>query len=408
MTEVAQPSRTQPERAAFPMKRTCPFAPPPGYDRFRDARAHYVELEHSGQRAWVLNRHEDLRAMLNDPRFSSNRFNPGFPILFKDGQQRRPKLRPSLIAMDAPEHGPARRSVVGEFTVKRMKALQPRIQEIVDQHIDAMLAGDQPADLVSALSLPVPSLVICEQLGVPYSDHDFFQKHSSQILNRESSVEERGHAVEELQNYLSKLVSLKETAPADDLLSRQIAKKREEGAYDHDDLVSLAFLLLIAGHETTANMISLGTVALLENPDALAAIKEDPGKTLDAVEELLRYFTIAELATTRVALEDVDIAGVTIKAGEGVLGLSYAANFDPEVFPEPERLDITRGGRHHVAFGFGAHQCLGQNLARMELQIVFDTLFRRIPTLRLAVPVEQLPFKHDSGVFGLYCLPVSW
>ncbi|PKV91920.1 cytochrome P450 [Amycolatopsis echigonensis] len=408
MTEVAQPSRTQPERAAFPMKRTCPFAPPPGYDRFRDARAHYVELEHSGQRAWVLNRHEDLRAMLNDPRFSSNRFNPGFPILFKDGQQRRPKLRPSLIAMDAPEHGPARRSVVGEFTVKRMKALQPRIQEIVDQHIDAMLAGDQPADLVSALSLPVPSLVICEQLGVPYSDHDFFQKHSSQILNRESSVEERGHAVEELQNYLSKLVSFKETEPADDLLSRQIAKKREEGAYDHDDLVSLAFLLLIAGHETTANMISLGTVALLENPDALAAIKEDPGKTLDAVEELLRYFTIAELATTRVALEDVDIAGVTIKAGEGVLGLSYAANFDPEVFPEPERLDITRGGRHHVAFGFGAHQCLGQNLARMELQIVFDTLFRRIPTLRLAVPVDQLPFKHDSGVFGLYCLPVSW
>ena len=408
MTEVAQPSRTQPVRAAFPMKRTCPFAPPPGYDRFRDARAHYVELEHSGQRAWVLNRHEDLRAMLNDPRFSSDRFNPGFPVLFKDGQQRRPKLRPSLIAMDAPEHGPARRSVVGEFTVKRMKALQPRIQEIVDQHIDAMLAGEQPADLVSALSLPVPSLVICEQLGVPYSDHDFFQKHSSQILNREASVEERGHAVEELQNYLSKLVSIKETAPADDLLSRQIAKKREEGAYDHDDLVSLAFLLLIAGHETTANMISLGTVALLENPDALAAIKEDPGKTLDAVEELLRYFTIAELATTRVALEDVDIAGVTIKAGEGVLGLSYAANFDPEVFPEPERLDITRGGRHHVAFGFGAHQCLGQNLARMELQIVFDTLFRRIPTLRLAVPVEQLPFKHDSGVFGLYCLPVSW
>ena len=408
MTEVAQPSRTQPEQAAFPMKRTCPFAPPPEYDRFRDARAHYVELEHTGQRAWVLNRHEDLRAMLNDPRFSSNRFNPGFPVLFKDGQQRRPRLRPSLIAMDAPEHGPARRSVVGEFTVKRMKALQPRIQEIVDQHIDAMLAGDQPADLVSALSLPVPSLVICEQLGVPYADHDFFQTHSSRLLNRETGFEERSKSVEAMQNYLSDLVSAKETAPADDLLSRQIAKKREEGDYDHDALVSLAFLLLIAGHETTANMISLGTVALLENPDALAAIKEDPGKTLDAVEELLRYFTIAEFATTRVALEDVDIAGVTIKAGEGVLGLSYAANFDPEVFPEPERLDITRGGRHHVAFGFGAHQCLGQNLARMELQIVFDTLFRRIPTLRLAAPVDQLPFKHDSGVFGLYCLPVTW
>ena len=408
MTDLAQPSRTQPEQATFPMQRTCPFAPPPGYDRYVDGRATYVELSHTGQRVWVLSRYDDIRAMLNDPRFSSDRFNPGFPLLFRDGRQRKPKLRPSLIGMDAPEHGPARRGVVGEFTVKRMKALQPRIQEIVDQQLDAMLAGDKPADLVSALSLPVPSLVICELLGVPYTEHAFFQKHSSRILNRESTADERGESVEEMQNYLSRLVSAKEAEPADDLLSRQIAKKREEGAYEHDDLVSLAFLLLVAGHETTANMISLGTVALLENPESLAAIKADPGTTLDAVEELLRYFTIAEPATSRVALEDVELAGVTIRAGEGVLGLSYAANFDTDVFAEPEKLDITRGGRHHVAFGFGAHQCLGQNLARMELQIVFDTLFRRIPTLQLAAPVEQLPFKHDSGVFGLYCLPVTW
>ncbi|MET7992899.1 cytochrome P450 [Amycolatopsis sp. NPDC005232] len=403
MTEVAEP-----ELASFPMARTCPFAPPPEYERFEDERAKLVELD-SGQRAWVLSKHEDVRSMLNDPRFSSNRFNPGFPVLFRDGAPRRErKLNPSLINMDAPEHGPARREVVGEFTVKRMKALQPRIQEIVDEHIDAILAGDQPADLVSALSLPVPSLVICEQLGVPYADHDFFQKHSSRILNREVTSDERLESVLALEEYLDKLVAGKEENPSDDLLGRQIAKKREEGEYDRNDLTSLAFLLLIAGHETTANMISLGTVALLENPDQLEAIKADPGKTLDAVEELLRYFTIAEFATTRVAVEDVEIAGVTIKAGEGVLGLSYAANFDGDAFPEPEKLDITRGGRKHVAFGFGAHQCLGQNLARMELQIVFDTLFRRIPTLKLAAPVDQLPFKHDSAIFGLHCLPVTW
>ncbi|WP_020662621.1 cytochrome P450 [Amycolatopsis benzoatilytica] len=408
MTELAQSSRTQPQQAAFPMQRTCPYAPPPGYDRYVEGRATYVELAHTGQHVWVLSRYDDIRAMLTDPRFSSDRFNPGFPQLFRDGRQRKPTLRPSLIGMDAPEHGPARRSVVGEFTVKRMKALQPRIQEIVDQQLDAMLAGDKPADLVSALSLPVPSLVICELLGVPYSDHDFFQKHSSRILNREATADERQQSVGEMQQYLSRLVSAKEAEPADDLLSRQIAKKREEGSYLHEDLVSLAFLLLIAGHETTANMISLGTVALLENPDSLAAIKADPGKTLDAIEELLRYFTIAEPATSRVALEDVEIAGVTVRAGEGVIGLSYAANFDTDVFAEPERFDITRGDRHHIAFGFGAHQCLGQNLARMELQIVFDTLFRRVPTLQLAAPVEQLPFKHDSGVFGLYCLPVTW
>ncbi|WP_326568263.1 cytochrome P450 [Amycolatopsis rhabdoformis] len=403
MTEVAEP-----ELASFPMARTCPFAPPPEYERFEDERAKLVELD-SGQRAWVLPRHEDVRAMLNDPRFSSNRFNPGFPILFREGQARRDrKLNPSLINMDAPEHGPARREVVGEFTVKRMKALQPRIQEMVDEHIDAMLAGDKPADLVSALSLPIPSLVICEQLGVPYADHNFFQQHSSMILNRDATGEQRLNAVEALEGYLDKLVTEKEENLTDDLLGRQITKRREEGVYDHNDLVSLAFLLLIAGHETTANMISLGTVALLENPEQLEAIKADPGKTLDAVEELLRYFTIAEFATTRVATEDVEIAGVTIKAGEGVLGLSYAANFDGDAFPDPEKLDITRGGRKHVAFGFGAHQCLGQNLARMELQIVFDTLFRRIPTLKLAAPVDQLPFKHDSAIFGLHCLPVTW
>ncbi|WP_033295940.1 cytochrome P450 [Amycolatopsis jejuensis] len=396
------------EQVRLPAKRTCPFSPPPGYEQLQAARAQYVELEHTGQHVWVLSRHEDVRAMLNDPRFSSDRLNPAFPNLFRDGNRPAGRFRPSLISMDAPEHGEARREVLGEFTVKRMKALQPRIQEIVDEHLDAILDGPKPADLVSALSLPVPSLVICEQLGVPYADHEFFQEHSSRALNREGRDGERNASAIALQDYLSDLVTAKETAPADDLLSRQIAKKRAEGTYEHDELVSLAALLLIAGHETTANMISLGTLALLENPSQLEKIKTDPGRTADAIEELLRYFTVAEGATSRVAVEDADIAGVTIRAGQGVMGLSHAANFDTSVFPEPGQLDVERGGRHHIAFGFGPHQCLGQNLARMELQIVFDTMFCRIPTLRLAAPVDELPFKHDSGVFGLYCLPVTW
>ncbi|MEQ0563948.1 cytochrome P450 [Amycolatopsis sp. NEAU-NG30] len=407
MTEVAEPTTTN---DVFPLLRSCPFAPPPAYEKLREAGpVHRVKLQ-SGSEAWALTRLEDVRQMLTDPRFSSDRFNPGFPILTKQGRPvRRGGFTPSLINMDPPEHGAARREVVGEFTVKRMKALQPRIQQIVDEHIDAILAGPKPADLVSALALPVPSLVICELLGVPYADHDFFQARSSAMLNREIDQETRTKAVDELQEYLDRLVSEKEAEPADDLLGRQILKQREEhGKADHDSLVSLAFLLLIAGHETTANMISLGTVALLENPGQLAIIKNDPGKTLDAVEELLRYFTIAEFATSRVATEDVEIAGQLIREGEGVLGLSYSGNRDEAAFENPDELDIERGARHHVAFGFGPHQCLGQNLARMELQIVFDTLFRRIPGLKLAAPVEQLPFKHDSSVFGLYCLPVTW
>jgi cytochrome P450 len=172
--------------------------------------------------------------------------------------------------------------------------------------------------------------------------------------------------------------------------------------------VSLAFLLLTAGHETTANMISLGVVGLLSHPEQLALVKADPGKTPMAVEELLRYFAIADGVTSRLATEDVQIGGVSIKAGEGVIVSSLSANWDPAVFKNPAELDVERGTRHHLTFGFGPHQCLGQNLARMELQIVFDTLFRRIPTLRLAVPVEDLPFKTDAVIYGAHELPVTW
>ncbi|TVS99674.1 cytochrome P450 [Amycolatopsis bartoniae] len=386
----------------LPITRSCPYAPPEEHRRLREeAPISRVTLP-SGREAWALTRLEDVRTMLTDPRFSSDRQNPGFPLLV-DGQRRVTNFRASLISMDPPEHGPARRAVVGEFTVKRMNALRPRIQEIVDEHLDALLAGPKPADLVRALSLPVPSLVICELLGVPYADHDFFQERSGKLLRRTTPPQERAAAVDELRDYLDKLIAQKEQQPGDDLLSRQLEKTQ-----DREELVALGFLLLIAGHETTANMISLGTVTLLEHPEALAAIVEDPAKTPSAVEELLRYYTIAEFAVSRVALEDVELGGVLIRKGEGVITLGNMANRDPEVFDNAYDFDVERGARHHVAFGFGAHQCLGQNLARLELQIVFDTLFRRIPTLQLAVPADQLPYKDDANVYGLYELPVTW
>jgi cytochrome P450 len=313
-----------------------------------------------------------------------------------------------MITMDAPEHGPARKAVLGEFTVRRMEALRPRIQEIVDERIDALLAGPKPGDLVETLSLPVPSLVICELLGVPYADHDFFQIHTAELLKRATQPEQRRAAVETVRVYMSDLIAEKEKNPPDDLLGRQIVKLREEGTYRRPALAALGFLLLVAGHETTANMISLGTVGLLRNPDQLALVKNDPAKTLDAVEELLRYFTIVDAATARLCVEDVEVGGQLIRAGDGVLALGYAANRDPGAFADPDELDIERGARHHVAFGFGPHQCLGQNLARMELQIVFDTLFRRIPELELAAPVDELPFKDDANIYGLYRLPVTW
>jgi cytochrome P450 len=395
----------------FPLARACPFSPPAEYREIREQEPIAKVRLITGKWAWAVTRHEDVRKMLSDPRFSSDRTDPNFPVLTPGG-----RLRPdddeaekSLISMNAPEHGPARRAVLGEFTVRRMEALRPRIQAIVDERIDSILASSKPVDLVRELSLPVPSLVICELLGVPYSDHEFFQGHTSTMISRRSTAEQRYASVKAVESYLGDLIELKEKDPGeDDLLGRQIIKGREEGTYRHRALVAMAFLLLLAGHETTANMISLGIVALLENPDQLALVKADPTKTLSAVEELLRYFTIVDTVTSRVAVEDVELGGVTIRAGEGVLGLGFSANRDPEAFEDPDELNIERGARHHVAFGFGAHQCLGQNLARMELQIVIDTLFRRIPGLALAAPVEELPFKDEAAIYGLHSLPVTW
>jgi cytochrome P450 len=363
----------------------------------------------TGQEVWAASRHEDVRALLTDPNVSANRLNPNFPLVIgRRAVQSRQTAKPTLISMDPPDHGPARRAVLGEFTVKRLAALRSRIQQIVDEHIDAMLAGPRPADLVAALALPVPSLVICELLGVPYADHDFFQARTSTLLRRTAAEDEARVASEELRSYMDELVKAKEAEPTDDLLGRQVLAHRAAGTEDHEALTSLALLLLIAGHETTANMISLGTATLLEHPDQLAAIRRDPAKTPNAVEELLRHLTIVEWVTSRVAMADTSIGGVPVKAGEGVLTVNLSANHDPSVFADPERIDVDRGARNHVAFGFGAHQCLGQNLARVELQVVFDTLFARIPTLRLAVPAAELPVKDDHTIYGLHKLPITW
>jgi cytochrome P450 len=398
------PELDESDLPSFPMPRACPFAPPEQYEKLREESPISRAILASGQRVWLVTRHKDIRVLLSDPRFSSNPRHPGFPLQSND-QAVVSDMKPALIEMDPVDHGPARRAVGSEFTVSRMRNLQPRIQEIVDEHIDAMSESSQPVDLVRALCLPVPSLVICELLGVPYSDHDFFQGNSSQLLRRTVTQKERMATFGRLYSYVDDLVAVKERDPGDDLLGRQVVKQQESGFVDHDALVSLALLLLIAGHETVANVISLGTLALLRDSRQREALRLDPSKTPGAVEEMLRYFTVAELRA-RVAIDDIEFCGVTIRKGEGVLALGNSANRDPSVFPDPDSLNIERSGRNHVAFGFGPHQCLGQNLARMELQIVFDTLLRRLPDMRLATNIDELSFKDDAAIYGLYDLPV--
>jgi cytochrome P450 len=397
---------------AYPMARSCPLSPPREYEQLRDERPVARHMLPSGRPVWLITSHELARRVLADPRAGSDRTHPGFPLPYpiEDPEALRGLFRfsQSLIGLDPPEHTARRRLIIPEFTVKRVQKLRPRIQEMVDGRIEEMLAGGSPADLVQALALPLPSLALCELLGVPYADRDFFEGRTKIQINHNSSLEERQKANGELMAYLDELVASKEEEPGEDLLGRLIVKNREAGTLEHGELVALAALLLIAGYETTANMIGLGVIGLLENPDQLAALKADPSLAPQAVDELLRYFSISDTAGSRVALADIEIGGEVIPAGEGVLALSLAGNWDPAAFEDPGRLDIGRDVRQHLAFGHGPHQCIGQNLAKMELEVTLTTLFQRIPDLRLAVPAEKLPYKGDANTYGVYELPVQW
>ena len=399
---------TPDELPRFPQARSCPFHPPASYAELREEQPVARVTLPSGNTAWLITGYEDARQFLADPRTTADRSLPAYPAVLPRQPVTKAQAKGLLTWMDPPEHTEHRRMVVNEFTTRRLQALQPRIQEIIDGCVDRLLAGDRPVDLVEAFALPVPSLVICELLGVRYEDRDVFGKYTIAILNRETSVEDRVEAWRQLRGYLSDLVADKVREPGEDLLSRLVLKYQEAGTFDHELMIGLSMALLVAGHETTANMISLGIVALLDNPEQRAQLMADTSKAPQVVEELLRFFSIADTSTSRVTTEDVEIGGVVIPAGEGVIVLNSMANRDGDAFPDPEKLDFGREGRHHIAFGFGIHQCLGQNLARLELQLVFTTLFSRIPGLRLTVPSAELKYKEDATFYGVYEVPVTW
>jgi hypothetical protein len=395
----------------FPMARAagCPFDPPPAL-RVADAPALTKIRLWDGTTSWLVSRHADQRALLTDGRISHDDTLPGFPSFSAGSRARSMRRMRAFIAMDDPEHARLRRMVTAPFAIRRVEALRPRVQRIVDELIDEMLRGPRPVDLVRAFALPVPSTVICELLGVPYADHEFFQRNARTLLSGDASVEGALAAQRELVDYLAGVAGEKVADPADDLLSWLAVHQIETGAMSVHEVALQATLLLVAGHETTANMIALGTLALLQHPDQLSALhdSDDPALIAAAVEELLRYLTIAHMGVRRVALADIEVAGEVIHAGDGVVFALNMGNRDEDVFTDPDRLDLHRNARGHLAFGFGVHQCLGQPLARIELQVVYGTLYRRVPTLRLAIDPGGLPFKNDSAVYGVYELPVTW
>ncbi|MFC5818148.1 cytochrome P450 [Nonomuraea harbinensis] len=392
----------------------CPFDPPPGLRERRGQGAVQPLPLRNGAQAWLVTGFEEARTVLSDPRFSADKMRhrdatsmqphevdatttPEPPATREDG---------FFVFMDPPEHTRLRRLLTGQFTVRRMKALESRVTEIAVEHIEAMKAAGDEADLVPAFALPLPSLVICELLGVDYADRAEFQEHTSVALDSSADPERRALSGAELYGFMQRLVAHKRDNPADDLLSGLVHDA--DPPLTDAQLVDVALVLLGAGHETTANQLSLSTFALLENPDQLAALRADPSLIDNAVEELLRHLSIIQLGVNRVTTEPVTLGGVDIPAGATVVIATPEVNRDAQHWPDPDRLDVRRPRTPHLAFGHGVHQCLGQQLARVEMQIGLRELITRLPGLRLAVPAEKIPVRNEMLIFGVHSLPVTW
>ena len=394
----------------LPTTREGPFDPPAEYRRLQDedpvARLAFPD----GSHGWLVSQYEHVRALLADPRISSERALASNPVrvMPPEAEELR-RVRPGqFIGMDPPEHTRYRRLLTGHFTVRRMNALVPRVERIVADHLDAMREMPRPVDLVRAFALPVPSLVICELLGVPYADRAQFQRRSRTLLSMTTDGRTLLEVRDEMDGYMRALVQAKRERPENDLLSGLIGRTDEHGRLTDEELVNIGNLLLIAGHETTANMLALGTLALLTHPPQLAALRSDPGLVDQAVEELLRYLSIVQFGLVRVAKADLEVGDRSVCAGEPIVASLAAANRDPRQFPDADELDVSRRYSPHLAFGHGVHQCLGQQLARVEMKVGFRALLEQFPTLRLAVPLSQVPMRDDMFVYGVHELPVTW
>jgi cytochrome P450 len=393
----------------LPMERDAgPFDPPREITRLRSVRPVSPMVFPDGHEGWLVTGYEAVRQMMADTRFSSRLDldvvhvpyeTPGMPVATEPS----PQLPGMFIAMDPPDHGRLRKRLTGAFTVKRMKQLEERIADVVEQQLDHLEALTPPVDLVAEFALPVPSLVICELLGVPYEDRGSFQANSAQFMVRDQTLEQKMGAYIALNTYLSELVTRKRSSPTEDILS-DLARHED---LTIEELTGAAFLLLIAGHETTANMLSLGTFALLEHPAELASLRSEPELLPGAVEELLRYLSVADIFF-RYATEDLSLGGETIPAGSTVVVSLLAANRDPSRFENPDALDFRRNARGLLSFGHGVHQCLGQQLARIEMRAGFEGLLRRFPTLRLAVAADEVKLRTDMNIYGVHELPVTW
>ncbi|WP_280385714.1 cytochrome P450 [Nocardia wallacei] len=365
-----------------------------------------IRLPYGGE-GWLVTRYDDAKLVLADRRFSR---------AAAVGREDVPRTTPvparadALLSMDPPEHTRLRKLVVKAFTGRRVQQLRPRVAAIVDELLTVLERSGPPADLVADFALPLPVTVICEMLGVPTRDQHRFRDFSDMILSTTAYTREQitaGRAA--LEDYLAELVAQRRREPSDDLLGALVAARDDEDRLSETELVNMGIGLLIAGHETTANQIANFAYVLLTEREYWQSLRDRPDLVPGAVEELLRYVQLGSGGSSpRIATEDVELSGVTVRAGEAVFVNMQVANRDERIFDDPDALDLTREHNPHMAFGHGAHHCLGAQLARLELQVAMSALLHRFPSLRLAVPNEEIPWKSGLLVRGPKALPLRW
>ncbi|MFJ7275519.1 cytochrome P450 [Kitasatospora sp. NPDC098663] len=409
-TPSADPD-TAPSPRPLPVDRPTPLEPPSDFRLLRTELPVAPLAFPDGPPGWLVTRYDDVRAALADPRLSSRRPHLNShvrPSLITTEEMAR--LRPSdLLTSDPPEHTRLRRLVTGQFTARRINQLAPRIQDIVDQHLDALATGPRPADLMATVALPVPSLAISELLGVPFTDRDQYQRLTAELLSLDRTRDQLLASKAEMKTYLLGLIQAKRTEPGDDLLSGLVHTQADDPTLTDDEIAALAQLILIAGHETTANVTGLAVLLLLRPPRLWDTVRDQPQLVDAVIEETLRYATVLQFGLLRVAREPLTLAGQDVRAGDRIVLHLPAANRDPDRFPDPDRFDPHRpDATKHLGFGHGPHHCLGDQLARLELRTLLATMLDRFPDLRLACDPDRIPTHRHRVVHGPAHLPVDF
>lgn len=402
-----------PSEPQFPIFRSCPFTPPDEYRAMRATGRPAPARIYNGNRVWVITGYDDARAALNDPRFSSDITNPGYPLPAEAYEGSR--AFPTLFTMDPPQHTAQRKMMISEFSAKKAIAQRPEMQKTADDLIDAMLADSPgPVDLVTAFAKPFAGQLTCRQLGMSYSDMQMWLARNRDLAEKSMSLSDTenvqeavGNSILDMQNYFLEQIDAKEREPADDPVSRAVVTHVATGKMSKVELANLCFLIFFAGQNPVEAVVTLGTAILLDHPDQLEILRTEPETMPGAVDELMRYISPLDVMA-RVAVEDVELNGQLIRKGDGVVVANGAANHDPAEYPEPERIDVRRPNRRHLAFGTGVHSCLGLNVTRVGLEVAFETLFRRLPGLRLEKPFAELPFSRERWHPEMDHLPVLW